>query len=266
MSTPIFQSSTFAFENAEHGAAVFRGEDASYVYTRLGNPTQAALETEMAYLEKGEAALALASGMAAATTAVLTCCQTGDHIVAGDTLYGGTHQLFTQTLPRLGINVTEVPADDPANFADAITDKTKLIYLETPANPTLVLTDIAAVAEIAQRQGHSRAGGQHLLHALPAEPPGSGRGHRPALGHQVHRRPRRHGGRHPGGQGRLDHAGPHGDPARRGRLHLPLQRLAAAARPEDPAGAHGPAHGQRHGGGPVPQLPPQGGARSSTPA
>ena len=78
---PIFQSSTFAFENAEHGAAVFRGEDPSYVYTRLGNPTQTALETEMAYLEKGEAALALASGMAAATTAVLTCCKAGDHIV-----------------------------------------------------------------------------------------------------------------------------------------------------------------------------------------
>jgi methionine-gamma-lyase len=153
VSTPIFQSSTFAFENAEHGAAVFRGEDASYVYTRLGNPTQTALETEMAYLEQGEAALALASGMAAATTAVLTCCRNGDHIVAGDTLYGGTHQLFTQTLPRMGIDVTEVPAHDPANFAAAITKRTKLIYLESPANPTLVLTDIAAVAEIAHARG-----------------------------------------------------------------------------------------------------------------
>ena len=153
VSTPIFQSSTFAFESAEHGAAVFRGEDSSYVYTRLGNPTQTALEIEMAYLEKGEAALALASGMAAATTAVLTCCQAGDHIVSGDTLYGGTHQLFTQTLPRFGINVTEVPADDPANFARAITKNTKLIYLETPANPTLVLTDIPAVVKIAKAKG-----------------------------------------------------------------------------------------------------------------
>ena len=153
VSTPIFQSSTFAFENAEHGAAVFRGEDASYVYTRLGNPTTAALEAEMAYLENGEAALALASGMAAATTAVLTCCRAGDHIVAGDTLYGGTHQLFTQTLPRLGIEVTEVAADDPANFEAAITDRTRLIYLESPANPTLVLTDIAAVATLAAKRG-----------------------------------------------------------------------------------------------------------------
>ncbi len=153
VSTPIFQSSTFAFDNVEHGAAVFRGEDPSYVYTRLGNPTQTALETELAFLEQGEAALALASGMAAATTAVLNCCRTGDHIVAGDTLYGGTHQLFTQTLPRMGIDVTEVPAHDPQNFAEAITERTKLVYLETPANPTLVLTDIAAVAEIAHRHG-----------------------------------------------------------------------------------------------------------------
>ena len=77
----------------------------------------------------------------------------GDHIVSGDTLYGGTHQLFTQTLPRLGITVTEVPADDPANFARAITKKTRMIYLETPANPTLVLTDIGAVVEIARARG-----------------------------------------------------------------------------------------------------------------
>lgn len=153
ISTPIFQSSTFAFENVEHGAAVFRGEDPSYVYTRLGNPTQTALETELAYIENGEAALVLASGMAAVTTAVLTCCQNGDHIVAGDTLYGGTHELFTQTLPKMGINVTEVPADDPENFANAITNKTKLIHIETPANPTLVLTDIEAVAKIAKKKG-----------------------------------------------------------------------------------------------------------------
>jgi len=149
VSTPIFQSSTFAFRDADHGAAIFAGEDDGYVYTRLGNPTQSALESEMAYLEKGEAALALSSGMAAATTAVLNCCQTGQHIVAGDTLYGGTHQLFTQTLPRLGITVTEVDAREPRNFAEAITDATSLVYLESPANPTLVLTDIAAVSKIA---------------------------------------------------------------------------------------------------------------------
>ncbi len=153
VSTPIFQSSTFAFENADHGAAIFAGEDDGYVYTRLGNPTQTALETEMAYLEKGEAALAFASGMAAATTAVLTCCRAGDHIVSGDTLYGGTHQLFTQTLPRMGITVTEVDAREPENFARAITKRTRLIYTETPANPTLVLTDLEALGQIARQAG-----------------------------------------------------------------------------------------------------------------
>ncbi len=153
VSTPIFQSSTFAFESADHGAGIFAGTETGYFYTRLGNPTQHALEVEMAYLEQGEAALALGSGMAAAATAVLTCCAAGDHIVAGDTLYGGTHQLFTQSLPRLGIKVTEVDARDPQNFARALTRRTRLIYLETPANPTLVLTDIAAVCAIARRAG-----------------------------------------------------------------------------------------------------------------
>ena len=153
VSTPIFQTSTFAFENADHGAAIFAGENDGFLYTRLGNPTQEALEDRMAAIEGGEAGLALASGMAAATTAVLTLCESGDHIVSGDTLYGGTHQLFTHTLPRLGIRVTEVKADDPANFAAAITEKTKLVYLESPANPTLVLTDIAAVAAVAHEHG-----------------------------------------------------------------------------------------------------------------
>lgn len=153
VSTPIFQSSTFAFESAEQGAAIFAGTETGYFYTRLGNPTQTALETEMAYLENGGAALALASGMAAATTAVLTCCGSGDHIVAGDTLYGGTHQLFTHTLPKLGITVTEVDARDPRNFARAMTRKTRLVYVESPANPTLVLTDIAAVAGISRQAG-----------------------------------------------------------------------------------------------------------------
>jgi methionine-gamma-lyase len=153
VSTPIFQTSTFAFENAAHGAAIFSGEKEGFLYTRLGNPTQEELEQKMASLEGGEAALALASGMAAATTAVLTLCVAGDHIVSGDTLYGGTHQLFSHTLPRLNINVTEVDATNAANFEDAIRPETKLIYVESPANPTLVLTDIPAVAEIAHKHG-----------------------------------------------------------------------------------------------------------------
>lgn len=153
VSFPIVQTSTFAFESAEHGAAIFAGENDGFLYTRLGNPTQEALECRMAALEGGEAALALASGMAACSTAVLTLCGSGDHVVSGDTLYGGTHQLFTHTLPRLGIAVSEVDATDPANFERAITPATKLLYVETPANPTLVLTDLPAVAAIARRRG-----------------------------------------------------------------------------------------------------------------
>ncbi len=153
VSVPIVQTSTFAFDSAEHGAAIFAGENDGFLYTRLGNPTQEALECRLAALEGGEAALALASGMAACTTAVLTLCGSGDHIVSGDTLYGGTHQLFTHTLPRLGITVAEVDATDPANYERAITPATKLIYVETPANPTLVLTDLPAVVAIARRHG-----------------------------------------------------------------------------------------------------------------
>ena len=153
VSVPIVQTSTFAFDNADHGAAIFAGEDDGFLYTRLGNPTQEALEQRIAALEGAEAGLALASGMAAATTAVLTLCASGDHVVSGDTLYGGTHQLFSHTLPRMGIEVTEVNATDPAHFEAAITDRTRLVYVETPANPTLVLTDIPAVAEIAHARG-----------------------------------------------------------------------------------------------------------------
>lgn len=153
VSTPIFMSSTFAFTDADHGARIFAGEEEGYFYTRLGNPTTAALEREMAFLEGGEAALACASGMGATTVACLTLCRQGDRIVASNTLYGGTHQLFTQTLPRLGITVVEVDARDPANVAAAIDDRTRLVHIETPANPTLVLIDIAALAGICRKRG-----------------------------------------------------------------------------------------------------------------
>ncbi|MFH0777309.1 MAG: aminotransferase class I/II-fold pyridoxal phosphate-dependent enzyme [Candidatus Eisenbacteria bacterium] len=153
VSTPIFQSSTFAFESAEQGAAIFAGEQEGYFYTRMGNPTQTALEREMAFLEGGDAALAMASGMAATTTLVLSFVRTGEKVVASDTLYGGTHQLFTKTLPRVGIEVVEVDASDSANVEAALDERTRLIFVETPANPTLKLVDIAAVSEIAKRHG-----------------------------------------------------------------------------------------------------------------
>ncbi len=148
---PIYQSSTFAFKNAKHGADIFTGEQEGYVYTRIGNPTQAAFEKEMAFLEGGEAALAFGSGMAAISTVVLSLCKSGDHIVSSNALYGGTHSLFVHTLPKWGITVSEIDQVDPANFEKAITPATKMIYIETPANPTLVLADIREVAKIARK-------------------------------------------------------------------------------------------------------------------
>ncbi len=153
INTPIYQSSTFAFASAEDGAALFAGEKNGYIYTRLGNPTQAALEREMAFLEHGEKALAVASGMAAATTAVLTLADAGDSIVASNCLYGGTHKLFVELLPRLGIKVIEVDATDPQNIEKAIKPDTKLLYLETPANPTLTVLDIQACSDVARKHG-----------------------------------------------------------------------------------------------------------------
>jgi len=153
VATPIHQTSTFAFASADQGAAAFAGENDAYIYTRIGNPTQAVLEERIASAEGGEAALALASGMAATTTAVLALCVSGDNIVAGDTLYGGTHELFRHTLPRMGISVTEVDTTDPENVARAIDERTRAVFFETPANPTLRVTDIAAVAEAAHARG-----------------------------------------------------------------------------------------------------------------
>jgi methionine-gamma-lyase len=153
VATPIYQSSTFAFSNAQEGADLFAGAKEGYVYTRLGNPTLSALEREMAFLEGGEAALATASGMAATSTAILTLLKCGDTLVSSDTLYGGTHQFFMESLKRIGIKVAEVDATNPENIRVAITPETKAVFIETPANPTLTLVDIEEVSRICHAQG-----------------------------------------------------------------------------------------------------------------
>ncbi len=150
---PIYQTSTFAFESARAGAEIFLGEREGYVYTRISNPTQEAFEKEMAFLEGGEAALAFGSGMAAISGVIMALCRNGDNVVSSDTLYGGSHQLFTETLPRWDIQVREVDGTDCANIAAAIDDKTRAVYIETPANPTLSLIDIRQCAEIAHKHG-----------------------------------------------------------------------------------------------------------------
>ena len=153
VATPIHMASTFAFPSAEVAAAVFAGEEEGYIYTRWGNPTVDALERRIAALEGGEAALATASGMAAIATAVMTVAQAGDHIVATRAIYAGTYNLLAKELPRYGVHTTFVDATDPQNVAAAMREETRIVYLESPGNPTLALNDIAAIARIAHDAG-----------------------------------------------------------------------------------------------------------------
>lgn len=151
ISVPIYQSSTFAFKSAKHGAALFAGEEEGYFYTRLGNPTTAALEREMAFLEGGEAALCFSSGMAAISAVILNLCHSGDNLVSSDTVYGGTHNLYKETLPNWNIQVKEVNATDLSKVESAIDEKTRLLFIETPANPTLAIIDIEGCAKICRK-------------------------------------------------------------------------------------------------------------------
>jgi methionine-gamma-lyase len=153
ISTPIYQSSTFVFKNSQHGADLFAGKDKGYIYSRILNPTQVALEREMAFLEEGEAALAFGSGMAAEFTTIIALCQSGDNFVSSGTIYGGTHALYQKVLPRLGIEAREVDATDLNKIEEAIDDHTRFIFIETPANPTIEIIDIRGCAEIAKRRG-----------------------------------------------------------------------------------------------------------------
>lgn len=149
LATPIYQTSTFVFDNAAQGAARFALEEEGYIYTRLGNPTEHALEVKMAALEHSEAALAVASGMTAIAATFWTLCHQGDHIVASDTLYGCTHALLSESMPKFGIEVTFVDAANVENIRRAIRPNTKIVYIETPSNPTLTIIDIAKTAKIA---------------------------------------------------------------------------------------------------------------------
>jgi len=151
VSIPIYQSSTFAFHNAREGAQIFAGEKEGYVYTRIGNPTQSALEKEIAFLENGEAGLAFASGMAAISAVILSLSNQGSNIVSSNTLYGGTHQLFMETLPKYGIETREVDGRKLDDIQNSVDSNTRCIYIETPANPTLAIIDIEGCARIARK-------------------------------------------------------------------------------------------------------------------
>jgi len=148
---PIYQSAVFGFKDADQGAAIFAGKEHGYFYTRLGNPTHTALEERMAVLEGGESAVAFASGMAAIATVTLSLCRSGDRIVSSYPIYGGTHQLFKELLPRLGIEVIYVDATVfPEEAKRVINKRTRMVYLESPANPTLTMVDITRARRVAR--------------------------------------------------------------------------------------------------------------------
>ena len=150
LSVPVYNSTVFAFEDAEQAAAINAGEQPGYAYGRKGNPTQAALEKALCELEGGEAAIAFSSGMAAITSTLFTLLKNNEHIVAAESLYAATNALLDEILTPLGFDVTYVDATNPANLATALKPSTRVLFIESPANPTLKLVDITAVVEIAR--------------------------------------------------------------------------------------------------------------------
>ncbi len=150
---PIYQTSTFAFHDCEEGAELFSGRGDGFIYTRMGNPTVARLEEAVGALEGGPAGLATASGMAALCTSLFALLGSGDHLVGTDSVYGPSRVVIERDFARFGVTSSFVDTSKPAAVAAAMRPETKLVFVETPANPTVVLADIAAIAEIAHRQG-----------------------------------------------------------------------------------------------------------------
>ena len=153
VAVPIYQTTSYAFDDTQHGADLFDLKVAGNIYTRIMNPTQAVLEARVAAMEGGIAGLALASGMAAITYAIQTIAEAGDNIVSASTLYGGTYNLFAHTLPQIGIQVRFADYRDPDSFAPLIDERTKAIYCESVGNPLGNITDFEALAAIAHAHG-----------------------------------------------------------------------------------------------------------------
>ena len=150
---PIYQTTSFVFDSADHAASLFNLQTFGNVYTRLSNPTVAAFEERVAALEGGRAALASASGMAAEALALLTLLEQGDHVVAAGALYGGSVSMLAVNLKKLGIETTFVDASSPESFAAAMRPATRAVFAESIGNPSLAVLDIAAVAEVAHAHG-----------------------------------------------------------------------------------------------------------------
>ncbi|MGO9135048.1 MAG: trans-sulfuration enzyme family protein, partial [Methylovirgula sp.] len=154
LTPPVFMTSTYAFESAEAGEEIFRGEREGYVYGRTPNPTQALFEERIASLENAEAGLAAASGMAAISSTLWTLLQAGDRVVIDHTLYGNSFVLFVRGLTRFGVKVTAADLTDLDAAASAIAQSApKLVFFESPANPNLRIIDIAAISQMAHEAG-----------------------------------------------------------------------------------------------------------------
>ncbi len=151
--SPIYETSTFSFRDFQHGADLFAGKVPGYIYSRMLNPTVELLEDCLAQLEGGHRSLATSSGMAAIQTLIATFCSQGDHIVCAESVYGPTTTLIKKYFQRLGITSTFVDSSNLNEVKTALTPNTKLVFIETPGNPTLVVSDIAAIAELAHAKG-----------------------------------------------------------------------------------------------------------------
>ncbi|TCP28515.1 O-acetylhomoserine sulfhydrylase [Tenacibaculum skagerrakense] len=147
---PIYQSSSYVFQNSDHAANLFSLKELGFIYTRLNNPTNQILQDRLAALEGGVGAVVFASGTAAISTGLLTLLKAGDHIVASSSLYGGTYNLLKVTLPRLGITTTFVDASNPENFKEAVQENTRAFFVESLGNPKLDVLDLEAIAEVSK--------------------------------------------------------------------------------------------------------------------
>jgi O-acetylhomoserine (thiol)-lyase len=270
---PIYQTTSYAFDSTQHGADLFDLKVAGNIYTRIMNPTTDVLEKRVAEMEGGIGGLALASGMAAITYAIMTIAEAGDNIVTSSTLYGGTYNLFAHTLPRYGIEVRFADYREPDSFAKLIDNRTKALFCESVGNPLGNVTDFEKLAELAHANGIPlivdntvptpylcrpfEHGADIVVHALTKYLGGHGN----SIG-GMHRRfrqvplgraqgalrpperagrllPRRGLHRSPG-PGRLHRPRPRRAPAQHGRGDQPVQQLPHPAGHRDPAPAHGP--------------------------
>jgi hypothetical protein len=196
---PIFQTTSYVFEDPESAAAYFNLQEYGNTYSRIMNPTVAVFEERMASLEGGCGAVAFASGIAAQAAALFTMLAAGDHVVASSALYGGSVNQLKHLLRKWSVELTWVNPDDLDAWKAAVKPNTKAFYAETIGNPAGNVLDIERVAR-SRTITRAAPRGQHLRHAVPVPADRVGRRHRDALGHQVHRRPRHQHRRRGGGR------------------------------------------------------------------